>query len=410
MKRNILTAFLSLFIAFGLWLYVITVVSPNSDNTYNGVSVVLQGEAVLEERGLMIITRQIPTVSLRLEGNRSELQKLNSSNISITVDVSKIVEPGEHSLAISPNNIRLPGDVSYNAITVASRNPDYIKLEVRKRENKAVPVQVEFTGAEQDAYTTEKGNLALDFTEIQVSGPADVVSKIATAKVAIDLTNKSGTVEEELPFTLCDENGEPVDAELITTDTGSVKVTVRILQVKQLKLEVTVVNGGGATKETAKIEMSHSVIEVTGDEESLKDLETIDLGTIELGDLTEETNNLTFDVELPEGVESISENDEVVLVTVTFPDLATKTLQITKYVATNLPEGKKAEFPTEPMEVIFRGPKALIETLAIEHVTVTVDFSGADEGQNDLRAVVTLSGDYVQAGVVGEYFVSAIMS
>ena len=68
-SNKIVMILLSAVLAFSLWLYVITVVSPNSDNTYNGVSVVLQGEAVLEERGLMITTRQLPTVSLGLNSS-----------------------------------------------------------------------------------------------------------------------------------------------------------------------------------------------------------------------------------------------------------------------------------------------------------------------------------------------------
>ena len=408
MKRNILSALLSLAIAFGLWLYVVTVVSPNSDNTYNGVSVTLQGEAILEERGLMITTQKMPTVSLRLEGNRSELQKLNSSNISVTVDVSKITEPGEHKLAVSPNNVRLPGSVSSNGITVASRNPDYIKLEIKQRTSKAVPVSVQYTGSVPEGFIADKENCALDYKEIQVTGPADVVDKIATAQIEMDLTDKNGTVSESLPFTLCNAKGKPVDAQLITTDVGAVNATLRILQVKQVELVLNVVDGGGATAQTSTVEMDTAAIQVSGSETLLQSLDKIELGTINLGEYMEDTT-LVFPITLPEGVSNETGINEVI-VKVGFPNLGTKVLDITNITAVNVLEGKKAEIITKSLEITFRGPKALVEMLESEHVTVTVDFTDAQDGTSTMRATVTLSEEYAQIGAVGMYAVSATLS
>ena len=407
MKRNILTGLLSLAIAFGLWLYVVTVVSPNSDNTYHDVSVVIQGEAALEERGLMIITQQIPSVDLRLEGNRSELQKLNNSNISVTVDVSKIMEPGDHMLTISPNNIRFPGDVSSSAISVASRNPDQIKLEVRQRTSKPVPVSVLYDGTVPDGFIADKENSLLDYKEIQVTGPADVVDSIATARIELDLTDKSGTVSEDLAITLCDKDGNPVDAALITTNTGTVNLTLRILRVKEVELVLHVVDGGGATSQTSIVEMDVKNIQISGSEALLQNLDQIELGTVNLGELLEDTT-LVFPITLPEGVGNETGINEVI-VQVRFPELALKTLDITNITAINIPEGQKAEIITKTLEITFRGPKTLIENLNAEHVTVTVDFTDAQIGTATMRATVTLAEEFAQVGAVGTYPVSATL-
>lgn len=407
-KRNVLTALLSVAIAFGLWLYVVTVISPNSDNTYNGVSVVLQGEAILEERGLMITMDEIPTLSLRLEGNRSELQKLNSSNISLTVDVSKIAEPGEHKLAINPSNIRLPGDVSYSAITVASRKPDYITLVVKQRVTKTVPVDVDFGDSRVlDGYIADTENIALDYSEIQVSGPSDVVDQIAMAKIHVDLNDKSATFSESQSFTLCNADEEPVDAKLITTNVGSVEFTLRILKVKEVALKLNVVAGGGATLEDADVKMDVNSILVSGTEAALQNLDAITVGTVNLGDLPQDTI-LTFPITLPDGVGNETGISNV-LVGVVFNNLDTKTMSITNIVAVNVPEEREPEIITKALEIRFRGPAALIETLQPEHVTVAVDFSDAQVGTATLRAVVTFSEEYAQIGAIGSYSVAATL-
>ena len=54
MKNKITSFLLALIIAFGLWVFVITTVSPGSVETFYNIPVVREGESVLQERGLMI--------------------------------------------------------------------------------------------------------------------------------------------------------------------------------------------------------------------------------------------------------------------------------------------------------------------------------------------------------------------
>ena len=89
-KNRVLSTLLAVSIAFVLWVYVITVVSPNSEVTIYNIPVVVQGEPMLESYGLMNVTENIPSVTLKLSGNRSDLNKVNSSNITVVVDLSKV--------------------------------------------------------------------------------------------------------------------------------------------------------------------------------------------------------------------------------------------------------------------------------------------------------------------------------
>ena len=54
MRNKILSGLLSVAMAFSLWLYVITYVSSGSEETYYNIPVVFEGEAVLNERGMML--------------------------------------------------------------------------------------------------------------------------------------------------------------------------------------------------------------------------------------------------------------------------------------------------------------------------------------------------------------------
>ena len=70
MKNKILSILLAAVIAFGMWLYVITVEQPESEETYYDIPVVLQNETILAERGLMIVSER-PTVTLQLSSTRT---------------------------------------------------------------------------------------------------------------------------------------------------------------------------------------------------------------------------------------------------------------------------------------------------------------------------------------------------
>jgi len=88
MKRKPLMILFSLCIAFTLWLYVITVVSPESTEEYHNVPIAFSGESVLTEKGLMLIAETTPTAKVTLFGNRSDLVNINAGNLTLVADLS----------------------------------------------------------------------------------------------------------------------------------------------------------------------------------------------------------------------------------------------------------------------------------------------------------------------------------
>lgn len=396
MKNKILTALLSVVIALAMWLYVVTVVSPNSDKHFYNIPVTLQSEVVLQERGLMITTVDLPDVSLHLEGNRTDLNKLNSSNITIAVDVSRIGEPGKHSLTYTPI---YPGDVANNSITVLNRAPGTITLVVEERISKEVPVDILYNGALSEDYMADKENKVLDHESINITGPKSVVDQIAMARIEVDLNDRVESISEEFRYTLCNEKGEPVDAALVTTDAEAVSLTLRIVRVKQIDLVITVIDGGGATHETSSITIEPQTIRVSGSDNLLEGLDSLELGTINLGEMLAD-EILTFPIKLPEGIN----NETGVLeatVDVKFPELATKTLKVKDFQAVNVPAGLKADIITQMLEIQIRGPKKRIEKIKAEDVTVTVDLANEQAGTTTVKATITINADDV--GAVGTY-------
>ena len=134
MKSNIWRIALSVLISFGLWLYVVTVVTPEAEDTFYDIPISYQND-ILEERGLMVVS-ETPTVTVKVKGNRSDLNELNANNITVLVDLAAIQAPGTQML--TPKVI-YPGNM---AVETISQNPNVLQLKVENRIKKPVPIRL----------------------------------------------------------------------------------------------------------------------------------------------------------------------------------------------------------------------------------------------------------------------------
>ena len=404
MKSKILYIILSAVVSFALWLYVVSVVSPGSEETYYNIPVVLQNENILQERGLMI-TSDLPTVNLDLSGNRTDLNKLDSNNINVLVNVASIEAAGTHQLDYT---VSYPGTVNGNDIIRTGQSTNSIKLTVEKRITKNVDVVAEYIGSVPDGFIADKENALFDYTAIEVSGPESVVDEIAQARIKVDLTDKNVTITGQYIYDLCDADGNPVDVQRVTTNVEAVNLTVKVQRVKEIELKLETTYGGGTTAKNSTVVIEPQTIRISGSDALLEDMDELILGSINLGETLEDTT-LTFPITLPEGVTNETGVTEAT-VTITFADLKVKTLNVSDIQAVNVPEGMEVDMITQALEITVRGPSLLIDAITEKDVTISVDFANAQTGTATMRADVVFSSTFSDAGTVGSYVVSATLS
>lgn len=398
MKNKIGAALLSLLCAFCLWLYVISAVSPGSTDTYYNIPIVWEGESVLNENGMMVTAVSSNTVNLKLSGNRSDLSRVNSGNITIKADLSGIREPG-NQIRINYSSPIFPGDVASNAFVIESKDPDSIYVTVVRRISKTVPVEVVWTGSPAEGFMIDRENKVLDFPEVTVTGPESVVATIAKATIAVDLDSRRESISETYHYTLCDEAGTPVDAKLIVTDVEEVRLDVAIRRVKDLQLTYNLVEGGGANVHNTSITLSAETIRVSGSEAALDNLgDALSIGTINLGEIPKDTT-LTFGVQLPEGVINLTGVTEVTA-EVKFRGLAIRELVAENIQSINIPDGLRVELITRKLTVTLRGPSSEVAAITPNDLVVTVDFSGAEVGTSSFKATVTYGESFSQVGTL----------
>ena len=404
MKSKLLTVLMSVAIAIGLWLYVITVEQPESEMTYYNIPVVLQNEDILAERGLMIVSEQ-PTVTLHLSSTRTNLNQLNESNINVIANVNSIVTAGTHELTY---NVAYPGNVPSGAVSRQSSRPNMITLKVENRITRQIPVVPVYSGSVAEGLLADKENLVLDNAFIEVSGPESVLEKISQAVIFVDLEGQTQTIVEECAYTLCDDSGEPVDSQWVTTNVEVVNLTLTIRQVKEVRLTVKVVDGGGATALTSSVSIEPRTIRVSGSEALLNGLDVLELGTVNLGEIASD-KILTMPIILPEGITNETGITEAA-VDVRFPNLTTKTMSVDNIELINIPEGLEAELVTKILEINLRGPKDMIEDITEKQVTVKVDLTEAQTGTDKYTVVIEIGSGFAGVGALNSYTVMVTLT
>lgn len=407
MKRSnkVISALISLVISFCLWLYVVNFVSQEHTETIYNIPIAFEGETVLTERKLMILSGMDTTVNLTLTGSRSDLAKVDKNNITLKVDLSKVYNEGEHKLIY---DIIYPGDVPNNAFVEESKYPSAVTISVEEKLAKEVPVEIEYAGSVGEGFLVDKENAQLDFPMISVTGPDSVVDQIDHASITVNLDRRTESVSESYRYTLCDAEGNPVDVSQVTTNTAEVRLELSIRRFEEVPLGVSVTYGGGATEETVKYTIEPATIQLSGSDALLAELTQINLGAIDFATIIE-NQELVFPINLPEGITSESGETEA-KVTITFKGLSIEEFTVDQINVINVPEGLDYTLLNKQVKVILRGPAQAMKKITEGDIAITVDLSDQEIGSSTVKAQVSLAGtEFEDVGAMGSYSVSVTL-
>lgn len=412
MKNKLVTFLLALVFACGLWLFVVTVEQPESEQTYYEIPVIYQnnGEELLKDRGLMIVSER-PTVTLKLKSTRTNLRNLNESNINILVNLANVTTPGPHSLNYT---ISYPGNVPASEVSVVSASMEQISIKVENRVTKPIDVEVKTVNDVPDPATmialTDMEQIELDYRTIEVTGPESAMQNVDKAVVYVDLEGHTQTIAGEYPFVLCDEEGNPADTAHLTVnpDIEAVNVVLKIHRIKELTLKVKVTPGAGATELNSSITVNPEKITVYGPESVLENLEYLEVGVVDLATVTKDETKF-FPILLPEGVtHKLSITDATV--EIKFPNLLTRRLVVENVDFLNLPEGLEAQLKNESLNVTLRGLAGQMGSIRVSDLTVTVDMSDAQIGTMEKNVTVTINSKFPDVGVLAVETVTVIVT
>ena len=198
-----------------------------------------------------------------------------------------------------------------------------------------------------------------------------------------------------------------MDDSTITREREEINVTLNVLSTRTVPLDVTIVDGGGATREdNTIIDIRPASIVLAGDASTIDSTSKLVLGTIDLS--TFATDYMaTYTIVPPSNTENLTGVNEAV-VTVSISGLNTRGFAVTQdnISLNNVPEGYTAEIITQSLNnVIVRAPEEVISEIDSRNLRAVADLSDlsiTSGGVYNPSVRIFIDG-FPEAGYVGEY-------
>lgn len=398
---------LSIAIACSMWLYVRSVDASDQTRTISNIPVSFVGEDVLNANGLMMRDREgKETVNLTVQGPWRTISQLRRDNITVQVDLSRIVAEGEYSRAY---DIVWPNNIPTSAFSLVGRDPFYVPVNVAKRTTQTVEVRGVFLGGVAEGF--QAGEFSFQPATVEISGSATDIAQVAYAQVTLNREKLDQTVREEMPYILIGQDGQPVENSALRAAPETVSVTLPVVVVKEVPLTVDFLPGGGVTGEEddhVKWSIEPKSIMLSGSEADLAAYSSISLGAVDLSKVVS-TEKFTFPIPVDQEVENLSGVQEAT-VNVSVQGLETQSFT-TENIELVKPDGVKASLVTRSLTVQVRGSKAALEQILPQYIRVVVDLSDLSaipDGQSMQPAKVSLLG-VADVGAIGEYKISVMV-
>lgn len=407
MKTNkIISLLLSVLIALCLWIYVVTVVTPEDTQWVYNIPVTFTNEdGLFSDRNLTLTEGRNQSVNLKFRGNRQDLQKLSSANVTVTANLSEIEGPGQWQISY---DYELPENVSSNDISVEDRSSSTVSITVDKLAVKEIEVRAKFEGDVAEGYMPEP--IELEQESLTISGPQDVVSSVEYAQVILERTNVNKTVSDSLSYTFIDAEGNPVDAQELHCDVDKVDVMMVVNMVKEVPLTLQYISGGGATEENVIADIQPSTVTIKGSAEDLDGLNSLSIAKIDLSSI-QSTFTATYNIVIPDDMTIMSE--DTASVSLELKGLTEKTFRVTNLELANTPETENilATIGTTSLQIKLRGPTSVMDTISSSNIRAVADLSflGSSTGMFSVPVTVYVDG-FSDVGAMGSYSVMVSIS
>lgn len=384
-KKRYLNMALSLIIAVGLWIFVVNSENPTITKVFSSVPVEFLNMSALEEDD-MALTNEVVNISVKIEGQRSAVIALKSTDIVATVDVSRYAE-GDNYVDV---NVHVPSSVN-----VAEINPAQIPLSIERVVTEDRDVKVRFVGSVPD--DREAVNVDLSTEIVSVSGAKSAVTQVHHLSAEIDANKLSEKIGDFSAVLIpVDSVGNPVRG--VDVSVNEVTVKAQLYGVKTVGLNVKTIGSLAANLELSGIDAPETV-KIAGPVDEINSINEISSQQIDMSEITASKEiELIPDVE---GNVKLASSQVKVKVTITVRKLESRTLSysVDNIKLLNLADNIDVKFSEETISINIYGTEAALAAISSSDFEMSIDCSGLREGTEAIPVEVELSDLAVESGI-----------
>lgn len=231
LTRNLGLKLASLVLAFVLWFLVAQIYDPKDTVTFNNIQVRLINTELLDEEGKVYeVLDNSNLVRVTVTGPQSIVKsELRRSDIVAEADMSKLTDINTIAITYYCEN------VSNDSVEIKG-NHDSVRLSVEDKTSKWIKLESNTIGEVASGYMI--GNVTLDQTNIEVTGPKSAISQVDHAGVDINVTDSSSSLSANVDIKLYDADDNELTLESVKKNVNSAHMTVEVLATKEVPVEI----------------------------------------------------------------------------------------------------------------------------------------------------------------------------
>ena len=375
-NKNLSLKLATIVVAVLLWSYVMSEVNPIIRKEFKNITVNYLNVQSLERQGLVIMSPESAKVNVEITGKKKEVDNVLISNIYAEVDLTGYGE-GQVRVPISVKLLNNTADVSVTRIS-----PQEVLFTLEKTITKEITITPETIGEMAEKYVV--GDIISEPETIIIRGPRSWVNEVDKAVATVDVTNKTRDFSDTVPIKLLNSEDEEVVG--VEKEPSFAKLTVPILQIKELPIELIIEGDAPENTSITNILLNPSTIQVKGYEQDLNSLENIKTKPVDINQLLE-ANEMEVELDLPEGIELVDPTTKVSM-TYTFEELTEKIIEIkvSEMEILNLSENLKLDDESleKSVKVTVRGLKNILDEINKDDLIPTIDLNNLNEGTHEV--------------------------
>ncbi len=388
----------SVLLAVMAWLIMVLIIDTETTATIKQVPVQINLEdTVAQSLGLEPIEGAEQYVNVLVSGKRYVVGALKPEDITATVSLGNVIEPGQYTLNVVTSETVESLDYSIIATT-----PKTIGVAFDRMKTKKMNVEVETKDISvHDEYIMEKAYAST--TSVSLHGPEAEVDLIDRVVATTDVTGVlEKTVIQPAQIKYYDAENKELNLPKVTCTPDDIEITIPVYKQKTLPLQIQFTNvPTDFPIDAIRYTLSEKEILVATPIDAT-DISALDVGFIDFREF-DINKDYSFNVTLPNGYLNLS-NLKTVEVKFNFIGYSSKNVTIDSTLIKNTPTGYDVTAAKNPLDIKLYGPAATLDALRSEDVIVEVDLANTDikSGSQKVPAKVYVTGKKA-VWAVGQY-------
>ncbi len=410
--NNLKTLVMSVIFAVIIWFAVSIQVFPNEHDHVDGIKVIAEPTGYMQQENLRIIDFQ-QEVSIQIMGKRYVIGTLSAEDFTASLDLSEITSPGKHIVNVNVNMLRPNSDyeITTNNLTAS--------IEVERIISKEFTPEVNIDSIDVgDELQIQADDINVYSPTVVITGEQSLVNSVAKAVIEPEFDGVlTETMRMNGTLTLYDADNTKIQTGELEYQADNYIVTIPVYRVKTLPLNVSFIYPQTFDADSLKYNIFPQEITIAAPagDGSIENLERIDVGEIDLTDITaRDLGGIKLPISLADGYKNLS---GVGIAQVTFENIDSYgslelPVSTSHFTILNGDPAYDYSIVTSQIDVMAVGPSDIVKNLSSDDIFGTINLLGiqVEPGVRNITAVVRVSGQYRRAWVTGDYKVDIRIS